>query len=166
MRFFFGLMSFLLLILITGCENSEDQKVFENEALQVADNFTSTSANGEIVREDPDDWRISPFYQGLVEVRPAYPNPVQTTDQLFLEIRVTGIDAVYGLDVLVFYPDGTVKVLYEDFQQPIPTGLSVIPLNPLLLGRFNTVESARGLHRLIVTDGSETIISYGDVQVE
>ena len=156
---------FNLMLLYTGCQNSGDQQLFESEALRTAQNFTETAQNGEIVSEDSDDWRIAPFFGGLVEVRPAYPNPVQTTDQLFVEIRVTGIDAVYGLDLMVYYPDGSVKVLYEDFQSPLPTGLSVIPLNPLLLGRFNTVESARRLHRILLTDASGTIITYGDVQV-
>lgn len=154
-----------ILLLLVGCQNSTDQKAFEAEALRPAENFTETAQNGEVLSDDSDDWRISPFFGGLVEVRPAYPNPVQTTDQLFLEVRVTGIDAVYGLDVMVYYPDGSVKVLYEDFQSPLPTGLSVIPINPLLLGRFNTVESARDLHRMILTDASGTIISYGDVRV-
>ncbi len=157
----------ILLITITaGCGQNQDQRDFESEAFRTADGFTETSDTGEILSEDPDDWRIAPFFQGLVEVRPAYPNPVQTTDQLKIDVEVTGIEAVSGLQLFVYYFDDSIKPVYSDQRSPLPPGLSVISVNPIELGRFNTVESARGLHRVVLTDGNENIITYGDIKVE
>jgi hypothetical protein len=56
--------------------------------------------------------------------------------------------------------------LYTVSQNPVPPGLTSIPINPIELGRFNSPESARGIHRLIIYDNRQNIISYGDVRVE
>jgi len=156
----------LLIVMAAGCSQNRDQRDFENQAFRSPDGFTQTSPSGEVLDSDPDDWRIAPFFQGLVEVRPAYPNPVQTTGQVKIDVEVTGIEAVSGLRLVVFYFDDTIEPVYIDQRAPLPPGLSVINVNPIELGRFNTVESALGLHRVILMDGNENIITYGDIKVE
>ncbi len=158
-------------ILLTACGQDDDQRDFENEAFSLPEGFTETDGSGQIVdeNEDPDDWRTAPFFQGLVFVDPAFPNPVQVSDQLMINVEISGIEAVSGLTVIVLIESGVnpeFRPVYSDPQNPIPPGLTVISINPIQLGRFNTVESARGLHRLILLDGRENVISYGDVLVE
>lgn len=158
---------FLAFLLVAGCGQNRDQRDFENQAFRSPDGFTQTNANGQVVDEDPDDWRIAPFFQGLVEVRPAYPNPVQTTGQISIDVEVTGIESVSGLRVIVFHHiEEVIEPIFIDQRAPLPPGLTVVPINPVELGRFNNVESALGLHRVIVTDGNENIITYGDIMVE
>jgi len=168
--FFTPLVLFTLMILaLSGCGQDDDQREFEQEAFQLPEGITETEGNGDIVSEDPDDWRTSPFFQGLVFVSPAFPNPVSIGDQLNLEIEVSGIDAVSGLTVAVLIDDAAnaqFRSLYTVNQNPLPPGLTSIPINPIELGRFNSPESARGIHRLIIYDNRQNIISYGDVRVE
>lgn len=157
----------LVFILIAGCGQNRDQRDFENQAFNTPDGFTQTNASGQVEEEDPDDWRIAPFFQGMVEVRPAYPNPVQTTGQISIDVEITGIESVSGLRVIVFHHvEEVVEPIFVDQRAPLPPGLTVVPINPVELGRFNNVESALGLHRVIVMDGSENIITYGDIMVE
>lgn len=162
---------FLILFLFAaaGCGQDDDQREFEREAYQLPDGITETEGNGTIISEDPDDWRTSPFFQGLIFVEPAFPNPVTISDLLNIEIDVTGFDAVSGLTVAVLIENAAnaqFRPLFTVNQNPLPPGFTSININPLELGRFNTPESARGLHRLIIFDNRQNIISYGDVLVE
>ena len=164
-----GVLFVVLLFALSGCGQDDDQREFEQEAFQLPEGITETEGNGDIVSEDPDDWRTSPFFQGLVFVSPAFPNPVSIGDQLSLEIEVSGIDAVSGLTVAVLIDDAAnaqFRSLYTVNQNPLPPGLTSIPINPIELGRCNSPESARGIHRLIIYDNRQNIISYGDVRVE
>ena len=131
------------------------------------DNFTETTYDRQIISEDPDDWRVSPFYQGLVEVDPAYPNPIETTGQVNIDVDVTGIESVPGLEVFVYYHEQGVRDrIYESNQNPLPPGLTPINFSANELGRFETIESSLGLHRIILLDNNENVISYGDIMVE
>jgi len=154
---------------VAGCSQDDDQRDFEQEAFSFPEGFTETDGSGKVISEDPDDWRTAPFFQGLVFVDPAFPNPVQVSGQLMINIEIAGIEAVSGLSVVVLIESGAnpeLRPVYTDPQSPMPTGISVISISPIQLGRFNTVESARGLHRLIILDGRNNVISYGDVMVE
>ncbi len=162
------LLIFMLAFLSFSCGQDDDQREFEQEAFQLPEGITETEGNGDILSEDPDDWRTAPFFGGLVTVDPIYPNPVSIGDQLSLDINVSGIDAVSGLTVAVLIEDAAnaqFRSLYTDSQNPLPPGLTSISINPVELGRFNNPESARGIHRLIIYDNRENIISYGDVEV-
>src|SRR5690625_1028728 len=76
------------LLFLLSCGQDEAQLQFEREAFGEPSGFTKTSGTGEIDREnvDEDDWRISPFFSGLVySVDPIYPNPVLSNDRLTLQ---------------------------------------------------------------------------------
>ena len=159
----------LSLILLAGCGQSDDQREFEREAFAAPDNFTETTGDGTIENNvDPDDWRVSPFYQGYVaDVYPAYPNPVETTGQINIDVDVLGINAVPGLILVVYYYEqGGTDPIFESTQNPLPPGNNPINFSALELGRFDTNESRRGLHRVILLDSNENVISYGDIMVE
>lgn len=156
-------------LLFFSCGQDDEQREFEQKAFQLPEGITETEANGTIISEDPDDWRTSPFFQGLVYINPPFPNPITIGNQLNIEVEVSGIDAVSGLTVAVLFEVGAgaqFRPLYTVNQNPLPPGLTSISINPVELGRFNTIESARGIHRLIIYDNRENIISYGDVRVE
>ena len=164
-----ALLPLLVLFIAAGCGDDDQQREFEQQAFQLPDGITETEGNGTIISEDPDDWRTSPFFQGLVFINPAFPNPVSIGDRLNIEVDIAGIDAVSGLTVAVLIDDAAnaqFRSLYTVSQNPLPPGLTSIPINPVELGRFNSPESARGIHRLIIYDNRQNIISYGDVRVE
>lgn len=158
------LFGFTLLILLAGCNQSSDQRDFERAAFSEPEGFTQTDNSGAVISSDPDDWRVAPFFQGLVEVDPAYPNPVQTTGQISVDMIMTGVESVSGLRVFAFYGPNNLQIIYEDQRRPLPPGLTSIPLSPLDVAQFP--ENPQGLYRVIVTDSNENVITYGDIRVD
>jgi hypothetical protein len=161
----------LLTILLAGCLGGcafekEEQRRFENDAYSNPKNITITDAKGGVSSRDRDDWRISPLYVGLVRVDPAFPNPSTTLGRIEIHVMVDGLFAVNGLYALVHEPGISTRVVWSLDQSPLPPGLHVITLNPLDLSRLGTVEDARGLHRIVITDRRENVLTYGDVMVE
>lgn len=165
----FPLFCIFSICVIIGCTRNDAQRDFEREAYQLPQNYTQTSHNGEVLTPDENDWRTSPLYQGLVIVNPPFPNPVSTSENIQFEIEVTGVQSVSGLEVIVRFDDADptsgFKTLYFETQTLEP-GLTTFRINPIELGRVDVVESARGLHRIFIFDGSQNMITYGDVMVE
>ncbi|PKD45020.1 hypothetical protein [Rhodohalobacter barkolensis] len=153
-----------MLLLVTGCNQSSDQRDFERAAFSLPEGITETSGNGTVINSDPDDWRISPFFQGVVQIDPAYPNPVLSSNQVSLDVIITGTDAVSELIVYAYYGNNNVRPVFEDFRAPVPTGLTSLPLSPLDIARFR--ENPQGTYRIVLLDGNENVISYGDIRVE
>lgn len=151
-------------IFLSGCNQSGDQRDFEREAFSLPEGITETTEKGEIESRDPDDWRVAPFFQGLIEVDPVFPNPVQSTDQLSLDVIITGVESVSGLVVYAYYGDNNLRNVYNDLRTPIPPGLVSIPLSPLDIARFR--EDPQGTFRIILLDRNENVITYGDVRIE
>lgn len=153
-------------LLVAGCSSNDSQREFENEAFALPDGFTRTNDRGQVVNGevDSDDWRIGPFFQGLALVDPAFPNPVLTNGLLTINLQVTGLDAVSGVRVYVLHDFNRPTFLYQDFRTPLPPGLISINLNPLDIARIR--ENPQGLYRLIITDGRDNVITYGDIKIE
>lgn len=158
----------LILSLLPGCNQNDSQREYEREAFNLASGgITQTNDRGEIVdgNRDPDDWRVAPFFQGLVIVDPAFPNPVQSNGRAFINIQVTAIDAVSGLRAFVLYNTSNIpRFLHEELSSPLMTGLYTIPLNPLAIAQFQ--ENPQGIYRIILEDFNRNIITYGDIQIQ
>jgi len=152
------------LFLIAGCNQSSDQRDFEREAFNLPEGITETSNNGTVENSDPDDWRIAPFFQGVVEVDAAYPNPVLSSEQVSLDVVVTGVESVSGLRVYAYYGDNNIRPVFQDLRSPVPPGLTSLPLSPLDIAQFR--ENPQGTYRIVVVDANENVISYGDIRVE
>ncbi len=169
MRFFIYLL-FIGLFATAACDSSNEQRDFEADAYRAPSGITKTNIQGEVLEKDDDDWRISPYFQGLIEIQPLYsppyPNPARLGTALHFEIGVTGIQTVNGLDVQIRYSDNTWKNLYSTLGNSLPPGLTTFQIDPVTLGQFNTPESAKGLHRIFFFDFNQRLISYGDIQVE
>lgn len=156
----------LLVFLLWACTSNDAQDEFEREAYQAASGYTQTDAQGQVLELDEDDWRISPLYQGLVNINPPFPNPANVGSPINFEITILGIQSVPGLDVQIRYPNNQWNNLYRSFDNPLPTGATAFQIDPIQLGEFGTVESARGLHRIYFFDFNQRLISYGDILVE
>ena len=158
-----------LSLLLFACSSTDDaQQEFENEAFRSPENITRTNSSGEILDEDPDDWRISPMYAGFVEVeRPAHPNPTNG-DTIFIELLITGLGSVNGIEAVTLDERNILRPLFFDERQPVPVGFTLISIDPQLFapGDSGTISGARGLHRVFIFDRRENLITYGDVLVE
>lgn len=153
-------------VMLSCSSEDDEQRTFERMAFQEPKGITVTNQAGKVQSEDPDDWQVSPYYAGLVQVEPAFPNPTFAAGMMNIHVIVNAIDAIDGLLVGVFDPAFENRIIWSLYESPLPTGLQVIEFNTMLLGRFNTIESARGLHRVILFDRHQNVLSYGDVLIE
>lgn len=153
---------------LSACGVNEDQRNFEDEALSAPNEITEMTASGQpIDGESPDesDWRIAPKYGGLVTVSTApYPNPVPFNGTVFIEFYITGIQAISGLQVFVFQP--AINALSGPFyveSQVLTPGLKIVTLSADDIARTGT--ETTGLFRIIIYDGLQNIITYGDILI-
>lgn len=155
-------------LFFSACNQNDDQRDFERKAFSRPENFTTTNRNnGEVISEDPDDWRISPFYQGLVQIEPAFPNPANSSDDIIINFYNDGIETVTGLYAIAYYSEsssGQTRPLGSGRPGQLPVGSIDINFQALELARFP--ENPQGLYRVIILDGTENVISYGDIQIE
>jgi hypothetical protein len=165
-----GRLSIIALVLFgavfMSCGRDSDQEQFEREAFRPPENITRTNAAGEILSNDPDDWRIAPLFQGYVEInQPPFPNP--STGTVFTKyMLITGLDAVYGMQIYTRDELGRPYLIFEDNQRPLPPGFTEIIIEPARLSRSGLYSAAVGLHRIFIYDGNNNLISFGDLKVE
>ncbi len=157
---------FAAALLISACSQSSAQRDFENEAFRFPDNITETTPNGSLVENgqvDPDDWRIGPDYQGLIDVDPAYPNPVNLDGNMRIKVEFPFINSVSGLIVFAFQ-DPTQPILVQDFQLNSASSVEVLNIPPSQFVSGTGVGNSP-FFRILITDENENVITYGDIEV-
>ncbi|MGM0546790.1 MAG: hypothetical protein ACQEST_08710 [Bacteroidota bacterium] len=157
----------------TGCSKSDDQRQFENESLQEPSNITETQSEGDITNEDPDDWRISPMYQGLINVgtglssfEPPYPNPMDYNQDLNIQIYLSNIDNLDRIEVYAFEfvsdAGRSPIIVRDDISSP---SLVSLRLDGQQISGKSGGSQANGLYRIRILDGDLNVITYGDVRI-
>lgn len=155
--------------LVFSCTKSSDQRRFEEQGFSTPENITEMTADGNPVenRTDPDDWRIGPMFQGLIDITtPAYPNPVSLNAPLEIDIDVKGIESIKGLVVFVFSnPDNIEGPIFMTNESELSPGIITVRLDPAQFSQVGSGGQASNLYRILIFDRQENLISYGDVQV-
>jgi len=146
----------LATVLGVGCDSSEEQNQYAVDAGRPAEGYTETNGNGEVVSDDPDDWRVAPFFIGKIDVEPARPNGVQS-GLAFIPLRVLSPGVVSRLSLRVRLEDGRLDFLAEI-------------LDASTVGAYEFTFSGgqlpgKGLHRVFVFDALGEIVTYGDILV-
>ncbi len=160
---------FLILLVaafyLTACNRNDDQRDFERDAFSLPQNITETDRNnGEVINEDPDDWRISPFFQGLIEVTtPAFPNPALSSDNISIDLNNPGLETITGLQVMAYYSNNSFQLL-DSRPGQLPPGNISLNFQGSMVAQLS--ENPQGIYRVIIMDGSENVISYGDIEIE
>jgi hypothetical protein len=158
-------------LLVAGCSKSDDQRDFENHALSEPDKITETENSGDIVKTDPDDWRISPMYQGLISIgtpdnQPPYPNPLSFNQELTINIYIRSIETLNRLEVYSFelpsQANSPAIAIREDISSP---SLETITLSGQLISGSSGGSQAAGLYRILIYDGEQNLITYGDIEI-
>lgn len=169
------LYSYLCVVLLAGflfvgCSKSDDQRKFENEALTAPQNITETNDQGEIVNEDPDDWRVGPMYRGLINIGSAdseapHPNPLGYNQNITIWINFNVSDPVDAIEIRKFrlpsdrnYP----QLRYLQNDQLVRNNIITIEGQLIAEG---SGDSGRGDYRIMIYDGNQNLISYGDVRI-
>jgi hypothetical protein len=155
---------FIVLVIITGsCVNNDAQTAFEEEAFRIPAGFTQTNAIGQVISRDPDDWRISPIYQQLVFIEPAYPNPTggQTVN---IEVSLPSGSNLTRIDVFVISPNVQQRFL-TSVSLTSNAFFELISLNPTQFSITTRFQDALGLNRIMLYDARGRLISYGDIML-
>ncbi len=151
-----------LLLVISGCNQNSDQRDFERQAFSEPSGITETDQNGRVINNDPDDWRIAPFFQGDIElISPPFPNPVQTNDRLTINIQVNFLDRISGIYIRVFRFNSFYQI---DDRPQVSTGITTFTIDPNVIAGGNP--NPQGRYRLIIQDENENVITYGDIEIQ
>ena len=154
-----------LLLIGSGCDNQAAQEEFIDEASALPSGITKildsdfVNADDGVCSEDPDDWRISPVYAGVVFVdRPAFPNPITGASQGTIVIRVLQPNRVQGGFILSALGNGSVPIELARIPDASLDNFYDIRFSPSLLAE-------NGLHRLFLFDSLGELITYGDLEL-
>lgn len=157
-----ALVVFLLVAVlsVTGCDgfNGEEQRLFEDTA------FASPS-NG----STGDDWRVGPAFGGRLQVidqdpgaegtQGANPNPARPED--IVSVQVYADEAPGGLALYRRQPDGGLQLILG---LPGVTGPNIYTFT-FFAGEASATGGS-GSARLIVLDGTERVVTYGDLVLQ
>lgn len=164
---FLGLLVLSMALLIS-CRESEDQQQFEEEARSEPEGITEMSIDGnEVISEDDDDWRISPMYKGLIRfnstdiVHYPYPNPANRNDFIKFDLYITQ-DAVNAIR-LVTYSENDYWITLET-KTSISSGYEHFEFRAGDMSAEGWNPS--GLHRLLIYDQHDNLITYGDIKIQ
>ena len=149
--------------MLVSCTNDDAQLKFETQAYVEPSNFTETDGTGNIVREDADDWRISPLYIGLADVFPIFPNPVLYGSTAELEVELSGAPVSSALE-LGFLTETNNWVSLQSLDVTSDFEIFSFRVDTRQFGA--SAEQARGLHRILLFDGNQRMISYGDILIQ
>lgn len=160
-------MSVFILIVAISCTNNDEQTDFERSAYSPASGITQTDNSSNIIGDpDEDDWRTSPFYTGIMTIDPAFPNPVLYGTSTTLDVAISGNSLTSILELGYFDArDSRRPWIQLDLREDISEfSLSSLTINTQLFG--SNAELARGLHRIVLFDGNQRVVTYGDIQIE
>ncbi|MCW9705827.1 hypothetical protein [Fodinibius salsisoli] len=161
-------------LILTGCSKSDDQKKFENEAFKPPNKYTETLQDGSIKNEDPDDWRISPRYSGLITIGEPltelpHPNPVLFNSRLTIDIYLRSIETLSAIEIYLLDLESSSNPLRPLDQRTVSSGQSqtTFTLSGELISGSTGGSDADDLYRILIyDDGRRNLITYGDVKVE
>lgn len=145
-----------------ACDAYDGQFDFEQAAFQPATGIARSDAQGNLVADDPDDWRTSPLYafSGFRVIQRAYPNPARI-DQV-VTIVVSTDDGIPGGLRIVAYKDGLRRTIPG--QQATIPGPGAYPFG-FFPGEIPGAQPG-DLWRLVFFDGQSQVVTYGDLLIE
>ncbi|MBE2187096.1 MAG: hypothetical protein IAE99_10035 [Rhodothermales bacterium] len=149
-------LALLLAAPLPGCDQVAAQETFDLAARAAPSGYTEMSASGEVVRRDPDDWRVSPAFATRISIAPAFPNPATSGSLVRVGVTIFEFDgAPNGLVLYRRTADGVLVRL--DSRTTSGPGAYELSAPGSLIGS--------GLVRLVVADAFGLTVTYGDVQV-
>jgi len=147
----------LLCLLFLGCDATslgELQRVFELDAITAPIGITETDARGNVLREDPDDWRPSPIYRSQFNLTfTPYPNPASPTESIQFAATFAGTSG--GLVPYRLNAQGDLAPI----QAVTGNTSGSAPLFSFPAGQLGS----QGIHRVVLLDFQSRVVSYGDV---
>ncbi len=151
----------LLMLFSCGEPDTEDDPI---------ENFTRTNQNGQILSEDPNDWRIAARFAGEVQIsQVAFPNPTRN-GQVQLTMQFSSTIGFPRIDFLGITRDGfpvNYPVILETDVNVPSFGAKTYLIDLVKISPNRNLADLRGrLFRVRVIDLAGNIITYGDVFIE
>jgi hypothetical protein len=106
------------------------------------------------------------MFQALIEVNPPFPNPLPISEQITFEITVTGVQSIEGIRVFELLDNGNLLEVFNTVDTSASTTFIVFTLNALEFQDLGGGNGPRGLHRIIIYDFNNNIITYGDILIQ
>jgi hypothetical protein len=144
-----------------GCDALEAQDAFEEDAARPASGIARTDRDGNLIQDDPDDWRTAPLYaiSGFRVTARAFPNPAGFSEGVTIQMQ-TGDAIPGGLRLVAFKDAFRVSVPGQQCETPgdVPCAFAFFP---------SEIAGAQpgDLWRLIVFDGQSNVVTYGDLLI-
>ena len=153
-------------VLSAGCDSNQSQLEFEDDANMPPSGIVFTDEDGNIVQDDPDDWRTSPAFAGIVRFDPAYPNPT-FSNLITITVIVQQFNELPGGLQLRGFDDTGRLVLLDDLPQATQPGAYTFVFSPSQFSVTGDLNAATGLHRVFIFGlrGTNEAISYGDILI-
>ena len=145
------LVSLVLLFLVAGCDgfNGEEQRLFQDTAFLGPSNGVTA-----------DDWRVGPFFGARAQVlQPAAPNPARPEDTVSVQIYAD--EGAGGFALYRRQPDGGLDLI-----QALPGSSGPNIYTFTFFGSEASATGASGSYRLVVLDGLERVVTYGDLVLQ
>lgn len=136
------------LFAVAGCDgfNGEEQRLFEDTA------FASPSDG-----VSADDWRVGPLFGARFQLtQAASPNPAAPSDPVSLQVYAD--EAPGGIALYRRLADGGLQLIQA---KPGVSGPNIYTFT--FFGSEASSTGASGSSRLIVLDGIERVVTYGDL---
>ncbi|MEQ9308555.1 MAG: hypothetical protein RLN90_03815 [Balneolaceae bacterium] len=152
---------------VLSCTNNDAQQEFERQALSLPEGITRTDNDTNIIGDaDDDDWRSSPFYTGIAFIEPAFPNPILygTTANLDVDMNGNSLTSILELGFFDLSIPSNPWIQLELKEDITEFSFPSFIINSNFFG--SNAEQARGFYRLIVFDGNNRVVTYGDIQIE
>ncbi len=151
----------LLALFSCGEPDAEDDPI---------ENFTRTNQSGQILSEDPNDWRIATRFAGEVQIsQVAFPNPTRN-GQVQLTMQFSSTVGFPRIDFLGITRDGfpvNYPVILETDVKVPNFGAKNYLIDLVKISPNRNLADLRGrLFRVRVIDLAGNIITYGDVFIE
>ena len=166
------LVALPLVALACDSGTADGQRLFEDDALlSPAQGITRTAitdAGVVVLSRDSSDWRIGPAYLGFVRfLELPSPNPVASGAAVSFLIDTEGVSG--GLELVAVQRRGDlvdfVEILDPGAQRPdaFASGFYSFTVSASQIAVAGG--GAGGLTRVVLLDGRDGVVSYGDIQV-
>src|SRR5699024_7446876 len=94
--------------MVLGCSVNKAQGDFHQQALAAPSGITETDVHGQLLengKQDETDWRTAPEFTGLLQVEsPAFPNPVDQSELIKINLFIRGSAQLNQLYAYIFRP--------------------------------------------------------------
>ncbi|MBK98349.1 MAG: hypothetical protein CL672_06105 [Balneola sp.] len=158
------LYSFLFLwLLLSSCQQDSAQQQYEAEAYGPVEGYTQTDLQQNVLSHDKKDWQVSPYYEGLIRILPLFPNPINYGGTAYLEMTLNGAPVQSYVELgYLNYNNQWIPLQQETVSSEFELVTFVIDSRNF----GSNAELARGLHRLLLYDGNQRLITYGDILIK